>query len=86
MLRMLVSGTWKHRGVNLAEATWLVSPRGPANHPGPAQMKPLHTVGADKILHMGKWLGKSVWISPPTEKENPFMGLSLPKDQGAFCG
>lgn len=39
-------------------------------------------VGGDKVppLYTGKWLGKSVWISPPMEKANPFVGLSLPKD------
>ena len=47
-------------------STRLSNTIGFANHPGPAQTKPLHTVGEDKIpvMHTGKWLGKTVWVAP----------------------
>ncbi|KAK4807039.1 LOW QUALITY PROTEIN: hypothetical protein QYF61_018380 [Mycteria americana] len=61
MLRALGNGAWKHWDINLAEATWLVNTRGSDNRPGPAQTKPLYTVGGDKVpvVHIGKWLGKT---------------------------
>lgn len=74
MLEVLGNGAWKHRDANLSEATWLVNA---ANHPGPALTKPLHTVGGDKVpvLHIGKGLEKSVWISPPMRKGRPIHGI-----------
>lgn len=42
MLEALGNGAWKHQDANLSEATRLVNT---ANHAGPAQPKPLHTVG-----------------------------------------
>lgn len=80
---MLGNGTWKPWGVNLAEATWLVNPRGSANHPGPAQTKRQHTMEGDKILHMGKWPGKSVWISPHTRQGKLICGIVFA--QGLGC-
>ena len=84
MLRALGNGTWKHWDTNLAEATWLVNSRGSANRPGPAQTKPLHTVGGDKVpvVHMGKWLGKAAWIASPMGKGKPIRGIVFAQGPG----
>ena len=84
MLRALGNGAWKHWDTNLAEATWLINTRGSANRPGPAQTKPLHTVGGDKVpvVHMGKWLGKAVWIAPPMGKGKPISGIVFAQGPG----
>lgn len=85
MLRALGNGACKHWDTNLAEATWLLNTRGSANHSGPAQTNPLHIVGEDKvpILHIGKWLEKSVWISPPIGKGKPVCWIFFA--QGPWC-
>lgn len=75
------NGAWKHWAANLAEATWLVNTRGCGNCPGPAQTKPLHTVGGEKILaHIGKW--GSLWISPPIGKDKPIRGIVFARAPG----
>lgn len=70
-------------GCKFSKATWLVNTRESGNRPGPAQTKSLHTVGGDKVpAHTGKWLGKSVWISPSTGKGKPIRGIIFAQGPG----
>lgn len=87
MLRTLGNRAWKHWGINLAKATWLVNTRGSANHPGLAQTKPLHTVGGDKVptVHIWKCLGKAVWIAPPLGKGKSICGIVFAQRPGCTC-
>lgn len=74
MLRALGNGAWKHYDANLAEGTCLVNTRGSGKYPGPAQTKPIHSVGGDKVpvREMSRkvvgdfsshWKGKAIrWI------------------------
>lgn len=82
--RGLGNRAWKHWEANVAEATWLVNTRRSANRAGPAQTKPLHTVGGDKVpvLHTGKWLRRSVWHSPPMGKGKPINGIVFAQGPG----
>lgn len=84
MLWALGAGAWKNWDANLAEATWLVNSRGSDNHTGPAEIKPLYTVGGDKVLtvHMGspgKWLGRAVWVAPTLGKNKPICVIVFTK-------
>uniref|UniRef100_A0A8B9VM15 ribonuclease H n=1 Tax=Anas zonorhyncha TaxID=75864 RepID=A0A8B9VM15_9AVES len=84
MLRALGAGTWKHWDINLPEATWLVNNRGSESRPGPAKTKPLHTVGEAKVpvVHVGKWMGKAVWVAPAMGKGKPTRGIVFAQGPG----
>ena len=84
MLRALGAGTWKHWDINLPEATWLVNNRGSESRPGPAKTKPLHTVGEAKVpvVHVGKRMGKAVWVAPAMGKGKPTRGIVFAQGPG----
>lgn len=62
------------------------------SHRPPVNVKhALLSVRRDKVptVHIGKWLGKTVWINLLLERDDPLVELSLPKDQnviGGQCG
>lgn len=85
MLRASGNEAWKQCNANLAEATWILNTRGTPNHPAPPKTSPLQIFGGDKVpvLHIGNWLGKPVWISPPMGKGKRIHGIVFP--QKAEC-
>jgi len=84
MLRALGAGTWKQWDTNLPEATWLVNNRGSDSRAGPAETKPLHTVKGAKVpvVHVGRWMGKAVWVAPASGKGKPTRGIVFAQGPG----
>jgi len=84
MLRALGAGTWKHWDRNLPEATWLVNNRGSDSRSGLAETKPLRTVGEAQVpvVHVGKWMGKAVWVAPAVGKGDPTRGIVFSQRPG----
>ncbi|GAB0203748.1 hypothetical protein GRJ2_002840400 [Grus japonensis] len=83
-LRAMGGGTLKHWDTHLAKATWLVNTRGSANRAGPAQSKLPRTVEGDKvpIVRMKNMLGKTVWVSPASDKSKPICGIAFAQGPG----
>ncbi|KAJ7400726.1 hypothetical protein WISP_00195 [Willisornis vidua] len=87
-LKALGGGTFKHWVLHLAKATWLVNTRASINRAGPAQSKLLNTVDGDKfpVVHMRGMLGKTVCVSPTSNKGKPIRGIVFLKDLVALGG
>lgn len=79
--------TWKSWDVNLPETTWLVSTRISNNRACPTETHPLHTVrGATvPVVHVGKWMGKRVWVAPASGKGKPTHGIVFAQGLSGTC-
>jgi len=83
-LRGVGGRTFKHWDTHLEKATWLVNTRGSTNRAGPAQLKlpPTAEVGKVPVVHMNNMLGKTVWVSPASDKGKPIHGITFAQGPG----